>query len=50
MILTEWNQFRTIDFSRYGEMHAGKILFDLRNIYRRENIETLGFVYHGVGV
>jgi len=50
VILTEWNQFRTIDFSRYPDLGAGKIVFDLRNIYRRSELERLGFAYYGVGV
>ena len=50
VILTEWNQFRTIDFSRYEELKAEKVLFDLRNIYPRQQIEALGFTYTGVGV
>ncbi len=50
VILTEWNHFRTLDFSRYEELNAEKVLFDLRNIYKRQQVEELGFVYHGVGV
>lgn len=50
VILTEWNHFRTLDFSRYEELGAQKILFDLRNIYKRQQVEEMGFVYHGVGV
>ena len=50
VILTEWNQFRTLDFSRYESLHAAKVLFDLRNIYRRDQVEELGVEYYGVGV
>ena len=50
VILTEWNEFRTIDFSRYDDLKAGKVLFDLRNIYPRQQMEALGFTYNGVGV
>jgi len=50
IILTEWNQFRTIDFSRYGDLHAAQVLFDLRNIYSRSIMEDQGFDYYGVGV
>jgi len=50
VILTEWNQFRTLDFSRYDELEAGKVLFDLRNIFSRTQLEALGFTYTGVGV
>lgn len=50
VILTEWHQFRAIDFSRYEDLRARKVLFDLRNIYRRDQMEKLGFIYNGVGV
>lgn len=50
VILTEWHQFRAIEFTRYEALGAKKVLFDLRNIYRRDQMEQLGFVYHGVGV
>ncbi len=49
IILTEWNQFRNLEFSRYESLHAKKVLFDLRNIYQRDHLEKLGFIYHGVG-
>lgn len=50
IILTEWNQFRTLDFSRYEDLGAKKVLFDLRNIYRKEQMTELGITYFGVGV
>jgi len=50
IILTEWDQFKAIDFSQYESLNAKKVLFDLRNLYRKEKLEELGFIYHGVGV
>lgn len=50
VILTEWNQFRNLDFDRIGSLNSGKILFDLRNIYTRQYVEEKGFLYIGVGV
>ncbi len=50
VILTEWNQFRTLDISRYESLGASKILFDLRNIFDKKQMESLGFTYRGVGV
>ncbi|MBN2860246.1 MAG: UDP-glucose/GDP-mannose dehydrogenase family protein [Sphaerochaetaceae bacterium] len=50
VILTEWNQFRTLDFTRFEDIKAGKVLFDLRNIFNKEHVESLGFTYTGVGV
>ncbi len=50
VILTEWNQFRTLDFSRFNDLNAGKVLFDLRNIFDKGQVESMGFSYTGVGV
>jgi len=49
IIITEWNQFRTIDFDQYESLGAKKILFDLRNVYTREQMENRGIEYYGVG-
>ena len=49
VLVTDWNQFRELDLGRIkGEMQ-GNLFFDLRNLYPRETIEALGFVYQGVG-
>jgi UDPglucose 6-dehydrogenase len=47
VILTEWNQFRNLDLSRLKTQM--KFFFDLRNIYKRQEIEANGFVYFGIG-
>jgi UDPglucose 6-dehydrogenase len=49
VILTDWDEFRSIDFDRYESMHAGKVLFDLRNLYERQPMTEKGFLYFGVG-
>ena len=49
VILTEWNQFRNLDLGRLKQLLRAPILFDLRNIYRRSQLESLGFTYVGVG-
>ncbi|HQC50715.1 MAG TPA: UDP-glucose/GDP-mannose dehydrogenase family protein [bacterium] len=50
MILTEWNQFRSLDLDRVKKSMKGNHFFDFRNIYRRSEMEERGFVYCGVGV
>jgi UDPglucose 6-dehydrogenase len=50
LILTEWNQFRNLDLSKIKGLMNGDYFFDLRNIYRRKNVEESGFKYFGVGV
>ncbi|MBI2608121.1 MAG: UDP-glucose/GDP-mannose dehydrogenase family protein [Deltaproteobacteria bacterium] len=49
LILTEWNEFRTPDFSLMKEKMKNPALFDGRNIYERKTIEKCGFYYEGIG-
>lgn len=49
VIVTEWNQFRALDFERLKAMMKTPVLVDLRNIYRREEIAKHGFAYVSVG-
>ncbi len=48
-ILTEWNEFRALDFTRLGKLLRAKVLVDLRNIYNPAEIARAGFDYIGVG-
>jgi len=50
VILTEWNQFRNLDFPRVKAALSSPLFFDLRNIYPRALVEAEGFTYVGVGV
>src|SRR5262252_3415288 len=47
VIVTEWEQFRALDFERLKGVMKQSVLVDLRNIYRPE--ELPGFAYHGIG-
>jgi UDPglucose 6-dehydrogenase len=49
VIVTEWEQFRALDFDRLKTVMAQPVLVDLRNVYRAEEIERHGFVYESVG-
>ncbi len=49
VILTEWNQFRTMDLERVKGLLKGPFFFDLRNIYARQAVESKGLRYFGVG-
>jgi UDPglucose 6-dehydrogenase len=50
VILTEWNEFRNLNFDKFNEIGASKYFFDLRNIYDKQIMVDKGFVYYGVGV
>jgi UDPglucose 6-dehydrogenase len=49
VIVTEWEQFRALDFDRLKTVMAHPILVDLRNVYRAEEIVRQGFVYESIG-
>jgi len=49
ILVTEWNEFKQLDFSRLGAPMRQRILFDGRRIYRREAIERAGFEYATIG-
>jgi len=49
VIVTEWVQFRALDLRRLKQEMAQPVIVDLRNIYRREDVEALGFSYTSVG-
>jgi UDPglucose 6-dehydrogenase len=49
VIVTEWEQFRALDFARLKKAMERPVLVDLRNIYRPEEVTRHGFSYEGVG-
>jgi UDPglucose 6-dehydrogenase len=49
VIVTEWEQFRALDFRKLGETMAQKVVVDLRNVYSAEEVARYGFSYTGVG-
>jgi len=49
VIVTEWEQFRALDFVRLKTLMQRPVLVDLRNIYRPSEVARHGFAYEGVG-
>ncbi|AEF81959.1 UDP-glucose dehydrogenase family protein [Leadbettera azotonutricia] len=49
VILTPWNQFRNLDLPRIKKLLALPYFFDLRNIYKRNEIEEIGLIYFAIG-
>lgn len=49
VIITEWNAFRALDMKRVKAALKTPVVVDLRNIYRPQEMQALGFSYHGVG-
>ncbi|MRX67949.1 UDPglucose 6-dehydrogenase [Flavobacterium resistens] len=49
-ILTEWDEFISYDWQKiYDSMHKPAFLFDGRNILNAKELESIGFVYKGIG-
>jgi UDPglucose 6-dehydrogenase len=48
-LITEWTEFRVPDWDKVAEAMNGKVLFDGRNLYRRETLAEIGFDYYGIG-
>ena len=50
LILTEWDEFKALDFSKiYEQMHQPSFLFDGRNILDIDALTEIGFEASGVG-
>lgn len=49
VLLTEWNQFRSLDLRRIKETARRPLLVDLRNVYEPEKMRDAGFEYECVG-
>jgi UDPglucose 6-dehydrogenase len=49
LVATEWNEFRNIDLEKIKSLMRRPIVFDARNIFEPEKMESLGFKYFGTG-
>jgi UDPglucose 6-dehydrogenase len=49
ILMTEWNQFRTLDFDRLKTLLRQPIFFDLRNVYEPDRVASFGFRHISVG-
>ncbi|TMB42983.1 MAG: nucleotide sugar dehydrogenase [Chloroflexi bacterium] len=49
VLVTEWNEFRHLDFARLKQVMRRPVMIDGRNIYDPEVMRGLGFTYRGIG-
>ena len=50
VIVTEWNEFRSLDLARLKSVLNRPLMIDLRNMYSATDIVDAGFTYHGIGL
>ncbi len=48
-IVTEWQDFRNLDFDKLKSSLKSPLVFDGRNLYKPEHMAALGFTYHSIG-
>ena len=49
IIITEWDEFKTLDYRKIYGMINQKVIFDFRNILNTQDIEKIGFKYFYIG-
>ncbi len=49
VIVTEWDAFRALDFTRIKQIAKAPVLVDLRNVYNPAEVRAQGFAYSSVG-
>ena len=49
VILTEWDQFRALDFARLKAAMKSNVVVDLRNVYDPAEVRRHGFAYTSIG-
>ena len=49
ILVTEWNEFKNLDFARVKKLMSTPILIDGRNVYDPAAVRAAGFKYRGIG-
>ena len=49
IIVTEWKEFRSPDFTLMMQNLNAPVIFDGRNLYEPEWLRDIGFCYHSIG-
>lgn len=49
LILTDWDEFKALDYLKIGRVMKTKIIFDGRNLLDPIAMKSAGFIYRGVG-
>ena len=49
VLVTEWNEYRKPNFDRMSKLMKGRVVFDGRNIFDKQQLSDAGFAYYGIG-
>ena len=49
VLMTEWNEFKSLDLARIKSLMQQPVFIDGRNLYEPESMTGYGFIYRGVG-
>jgi UDPglucose 6-dehydrogenase len=49
LIVTEWNEFKELDFAKLKKIMRQPLMIDGRNLYDKEKLAKIGFSYIGLG-
>ena len=49
VVLTEWDEFRWLDFAKVRDVMATPVVVDARNLLDPAQLRRLGFEYSGIG-
>lgn len=49
VILTEWQEFKSLDLERVKRLMKAPLIIDLRNIFSLEDMKAFGFTYYSIG-
>src|SRR3989338_7060806 len=50
LVMTEWDEFRTVEYPELASRMKQRVIVDGRNIFDRTEAEKEGFTYFGIGV
>ncbi len=49
VLITEWNEFRVLNYRMLGKLLNNKLIFDGRNIFDLEEMQENGYTYYSIG-
>jgi UDPglucose 6-dehydrogenase len=49
VLVTEWNEFRSLAAPKFLHLMRGRVVVDLRNVFDPAAMREAGFAYHGIG-